>query len=83
MTFRSAKYKDKEKFEWARSTHFDGFVKILRNVGKDSPNILSDGDRNETKVACEFGSRTKVLDLPKLITVDSQRLPLEAGQRRT
>ncbi len=70
-----AEKKDRSKFRGEDFDHVEGFFKILKDVEKGNPRILSDGDRvwsmDETSISCEFGKEPKYLALHKLIRVGS------------
>ncbi len=67
--------RDESRLKGKCHTQLGGFFKTLQNAESANSGVLSDGDRlwnmGETKAACEFSSRTRVLDLPGQQTVGS------------
>lgn len=64
VALRNYESKDNEKIKGERFEHVESFFKILEDIGKQFPGILTDGDRvwnlDETKVDPEFGKKIKV-----------------------
>ncbi len=73
ITFEKAEKKDKSKFRGESFAHVEGFFKMLKDIEKSNPGVLSDADRvwnmDETSISCKIGKRTQGLALHKLIMV--------------
>ncbi len=63
ITFKNAEKKDRSKFRGESFDHVERFLKMLKDVEKSNPGILSDGGRvwnmDETSISCKIGKRTK------------------------
>ncbi len=91
-SFKTAKKKDISKFRKESFDHVEGFFKMLKDVEKSNPGILSYGykekNMDETSIMCEFEKRTKGFGCSQThhrgfaaSSLDSIKLQLKALER--